>query len=693
MSHLPEVLRKIVVLSGKGGVGKSTMATQMAWSFAARGLRVGVLDLDICGPSVPHLLGLRGRRVGQAEGEKMAPVRVAHDSGLHLDVMSIGFLLGSEQEPVVLRGPRKDGVVKQFLNGVSWGALDVLLVDTPPGTSDEHLSLLSALAPSLSPRDGALVVSTPQAVSLVDVRKELAFCAKQKLHVLGVVENMAQMRLPISALRFYAGGAGGEGGEDVTEHTLATLRARCPELLEGNGGELSVGVDVYPAAEGGAAEMAASFGVPFLGRVPLHASITESSQSGKPSVRPIAAIDEVADKLLAAIDLPAASGALSSDAPSRSTPPPTIHHPAAAAAAAPLTTATCRVPAHTGGASQPHRLIHTRRGGRGLSTVTSVTSVKSVTSVTSGRGLSTAAAVQQRPTVATHHASAALEQIEEAALLHEDAATAAAHQDALIAPLRQLTVFPTTVHIAGLGATIAAETATSVDAINDELTSRALAAYEQCTRSRPDDEIHAPTGLPGGWRTTANMLFFRQQHRHWRDRRGEEHVGPLQRSAAFHSLQRSMRHVATAYLEAHGVPNARSLTSGAPLFCWASVHLGGSTHPPHVHSDAAVTGTYYARRPTSSAPLLLEDPRGRSPFDLVAGLEHRLRYGESAGAGEGALPPFDRTVAVAPRAGECVIFPPWLVHSVPPGPKEDEMLRVSFSFNLLGRWEHTARTA
>ena len=125
------------------------------------------------------------------------------------------------------------------------------------------------------------------------------------------------------------------------------------------------------------------------------------------------------------------------------------------------------------------------------------------------------------------------------------------------------------------------------------------------------------------------------------------------------------------------------------------------THPPHVHSDASVTGTYYARRPAGAAPLSLEDPRGRSPFDLVAGLEHRLRYGDGDGSG-GAVPPFDRAVSVAAAPGVCVVFPPWIVHSVPPAPDDgggpaesaldDERLRVSFSFNLLGKWAHTAAT-
>jgi uncharacterized protein (TIGR02466 family) len=155
--------------------------------------------------------------------------------------------------------------------------------------------------------------------------------------------------------------------------------------------------------------------------------------------------------------------------------------------------------------------------------------------------------------------------------------------------------------------------------------------------------------------------------------------------------------------------DAERLIAAAPLFVWASVHLGGSTHPPHVHSDAAVTGTYYVRRPEAAAPICFEDPRGRSPLDLVAALEHRLRYGGDAADGGGAVPPFHRGVCIAPAAGECVVFPPWLVHSVPPGPESgacgeqtgsvlgelaasDELLRVSFSFNLLGKWELTART-
>ena len=255
-----------------------------------------------------------------------------------------------------------------------------------------------------------------------------------------------------------------------------------------------------------------------------------------------------------------------------------------------------------------------------------------------------------------------------------------------------------------------------------------FAAFEQCWRSRLD-EVHVPTGLPGGWRTTANMLFFRQQLAFARSRSYTGHLGIFQRSAEFGELLRLVRRASRDYLEAHGqaTEEARTLSDG-PIFCWASVHIGGSCHPPHVHSDAAVTGTYYARRSAAAAPLCLEDPRGRSPLDMVASLETRLRYGGSAGAGAGAgageggaMPPFDRSVRLEPLEGECVLFPPWVVHSVPPtsgrtsaegagsrgrsggegggsvgaaaeDAAADALLRVSFSFNLLGHWAHTAQT-
>ena len=173
---LPGVKRKVVVLSGKGGVGKSTMACQLAFALAADGLRVGLLDVDICGPSVPQMLGLRGATVHQS-ASGWSPVYVTQEAALgggggdemadddvELGVMSIGFMLPKEDDAVIWRGPRKNGLIKQFLTDVEWGALDYLLVDTPPGTSDEHISLVQYLAKALGPDDGALIVSTPQEV-------------------------------------------------------------------------------------------------------------------------------------------------------------------------------------------------------------------------------------------------------------------------------------------------------------------------------------------------------------------------------------------------------------------------------------------------------------------------------------------------------------------------------------------------
>lgn len=184
--------------------------------------------------------------------------------------MSVGFMLPNEDDAVIWRGPRKNGLIKQFLTDVEWGALDYLLIDTPPGTSDEHISLVQYLAKALGPSDGALVVSTPQEVSLMDVRKELSFCAKTSLRVLGVVENMAEYATPLASLQFRDA-----AGADATQAALQAMRDKCPELLS-----LTAVADVFPRARGGAEGMAAQFGVPFLGRVPLDPRITRACETG-----------------------------------------------------------------------------------------------------------------------------------------------------------------------------------------------------------------------------------------------------------------------------------------------------------------------------------------------------------------------------------------------------------------------------
>lgn len=222
----------IIVLSGKGGVGKSTVAVNIAVGLAAEGHRVGILDVDIHGPSVPTMLGIHGARLDSV-GEKLLPLPVAG-----IQVVSIGLLLESKDDALIWRGPMKAGVIKQFLSDVEWGPLDFLVVDCPPGTGDEPLSIIQLL-PS---RRHAVVVTTPQEVAAADVRKSLNFCAKLQLPVLGVIENMSGFICP-----------------------------HCQTLTE-----------IFRS--GGGERMAADFEVPFLGKLPIDPSIAVSGDEGKPFV-------------------------------------------------------------------------------------------------------------------------------------------------------------------------------------------------------------------------------------------------------------------------------------------------------------------------------------------------------------------------------------------------------------------------
>lgn len=183
-ARLQSVKHKVLILSGKGGVGKSTVTTQLAWLLSSLGATVGVCDVDICGPSIPHMLGVANHDV-HPSSLGWEPVAANE----HLSVMSVAFLLDSPNDAVIWRGPRKNGLIKQFLGEVNWGELDFLFIDSPPGTSDEHLAVNTYL--SQCAIDGALVVTTPQAISLLDVRKEITFCHRTKIPVLGLVENMA----------------------------------------------------------------------------------------------------------------------------------------------------------------------------------------------------------------------------------------------------------------------------------------------------------------------------------------------------------------------------------------------------------------------------------------------------------------------------------------------------------------------
>jgi ATP-binding protein involved in chromosome partitioning len=181
------IRHKIIVMSGKGGVGKSTVATNIAVALASKGQKVGLMDVDIHGPSIPKMLGLDGHMLKGSE-TGLAPIPYNDNLG----VMSIGFILKSQDDAVIWRAPLKHKLIRDFLTDVQWGNLDYLIIDSPPGTGDEPLSV----AQLLEDADGAVIVTTPQDVALIDVRKAITFCRQVKIPVLGVVENMSGFVCP-----------------------------------------------------------------------------------------------------------------------------------------------------------------------------------------------------------------------------------------------------------------------------------------------------------------------------------------------------------------------------------------------------------------------------------------------------------------------------------------------------------------
>ncbi|KAJ9629379.1 cytosolic Fe-S cluster assembly factor cfd1 [Taxawa tesnikishii (nom. ined.)] len=169
---LADIREIMLVLSGKGGVGKSSVTTQLALALSLQGHSVGVLDIDLTGPSIPRFFGIESEKSSKRQSKLGA-----------LHCMSLGFLLGNRGDAVVWRGPKKTAMVRQFLSDVHWGSLDYLLIDTPPGTSDEHISLVETLLKTAAPGQvsGAVIVTTPQAISISDVKKEINFCRKTGL--------------------------------------------------------------------------------------------------------------------------------------------------------------------------------------------------------------------------------------------------------------------------------------------------------------------------------------------------------------------------------------------------------------------------------------------------------------------------------------------------------------------------------
>jgi ATP-binding protein involved in chromosome partitioning len=211
---LPGVKNVVLVMSGKGGVGKSSVATNVSMALSRAGYRVGLLDADIYGPSIPTMLGVAGRPVS-LDGKTIEPL-----ARFGLKLMSIGFLLADPKEAVIWRGPMLHGALQQFMKDVSWGELDFLVIDLPPGTGDVALTLSQRVKAT-----GAVVVTTPQAVSTDDVFKAISMCKKVNIPVLGVVENMSWF-VDSAGVRHELFGKG--GGEAVAAFAEAPLLGQVP---------------------------------------------------------------------------------------------------------------------------------------------------------------------------------------------------------------------------------------------------------------------------------------------------------------------------------------------------------------------------------------------------------------------------------------------------------------------------------
>jgi ATP-binding protein involved in chromosome partitioning len=243
---IPGVKHVVAVASGKGGVGKSSVALQLALALQRAGHRVGVMDADIYGPSLPLMLGT-DQRPGLNDDKKIVPVR-AHG----LDCMSVGFLIG-EKTPLIWRGPMVMGVVRQFIEDVDWSGLDYLIIDLPPGTGDAQLTMAQ-----LVPVSGAVIVSTPQQLALLDVVRGIEMFQQLDMPILGVVENMAWLELP-------------DGGR------------------------------IHPFGEGGAKALAQERGVPLLAQLPLDPALREAGDRGEPALEPLGATAQAFDAMARAV--------------------------------------------------------------------------------------------------------------------------------------------------------------------------------------------------------------------------------------------------------------------------------------------------------------------------------------------------------------------------------------------------------
>jgi ATP-binding protein involved in chromosome partitioning len=252
--NLQKIKNRLLVFSGKGGVGKSTVAANLGLALSERRLKVGLIDVDIHGPNLAKMLGADDKRLEPSGENKIVPAMVTKN----LSVVSVSFFLQEKDNPVIWRGPLKMKLIQQFLGDVVWGDLDWLIIDSPPGTGDEPLSVAQ-----LIPATGAIIVTTPQEVSLMDSRKAVNFARVLKLRIYGIIENMSGMKCP---------------------HCGKTI-----DLFKTGGGE----------------KTAKALGVPFLGRIPMDPEIVKLADEGKPFVThspdstAAKAFNEIIDRILA----------------------------------------------------------------------------------------------------------------------------------------------------------------------------------------------------------------------------------------------------------------------------------------------------------------------------------------------------------------------------------------------------------
>jgi Mrp family chromosome partitioning ATPase len=252
---LSKIRKKILVLSGKGGVGKSTVSVNVAFGLAIKGFKVGILDIDIHGPSIAKMTGIEGKVFSEfGEDGRPMPIKIAEN----LWAMTIASLLKNPDDPIIWRGPLKMGAIKQFLGDIAWPELDYLVIDSPPGTGDEPLTIVQLIGEV----DGAIVVTTPQDVALIDVRRTVRFCEQLKVPILGIVENMSAFKCP-------------HCGKPI-------------DIFKGIGAEV----------------IAKDYNIDILGKIPIDPNIVESTDKGIPYIYHYAkieggkAFDEIVEKVI-----------------------------------------------------------------------------------------------------------------------------------------------------------------------------------------------------------------------------------------------------------------------------------------------------------------------------------------------------------------------------------------------------------